>query len=53
MSSKFYMSDIGMTYHKATYKPSLPSQMNFTPGIKYEIARFTGKYPSDLLIEVA
>ncbi|OMJ71022.1 hypothetical protein SteCoe_30868 [Stentor coeruleus] len=51
--SKFNISSFGITYHKATYQPAPPSELNLTPGIKFEIARLTGKYSNDHLMDVA
>ena len=53
LGTKFNISQMGITYHKAVYQPAQPIQLNFTPGIKFEIARLTGKYPNDLLYEAA
>lgn len=53
LGSKFNISSIGITYHKATYQPAPPSELNLTPGIKFEIARLTGKYSNDHLMDVA
>lgn len=53
LGSKFNISSIGTTYHKAIYQPSLPTDLILTAGIKFEIARLTGKYQSDLLFESA
>lgn len=53
LGSKFNISAIGTTYHKAVYQPSLPTELNLTPGIKFEIARLTGKYSQEVLYESA
>ena len=53
LGNKFNISQMGITYHKAVYQPALPTELNLTPGIKFEIARLTGKYPNDLLYESA
>lgn len=45
---------LGVPTNKATYKiQPLPAYLNFSPGIKLEVARLTGKYPNDLLLECA
>ena len=53
IGTKFNMSQMGITYHKAVYQPSLPTDLNLTAGIKFEIARLTGKVPNDALYESA
>ncbi|OMJ69095.1 hypothetical protein SteCoe_33282 [Stentor coeruleus] len=46
--------DLGVPINRAVYKiQPLPAYMNFTPGIKLEVARLQNLYPIDLLQECA
>ena len=45
---------LGVPNNKASYKVQpLPGYLNFSPGIKLEVARLTGKYSNDLILECA
>lgn len=50
-SSKSNLFQTGMLGHKALYQPAPPTDQNLTPGIKFEIAKLTGKYSNDILAE--
>ena len=44
----------GIPINRASYKlQPLPAYMSFTPGIKLEVAKLSGTYPNDLLLECA
>ena len=54
INSRFNSSENLNIDKKMVFSPSLPpAEVNLTPGIKFEIARLTGKYPKDHLFEVA
>ncbi|CAG9312103.1 unnamed protein product [Blepharisma stoltei] len=53
-SSKANLSYMGMSSFKAAYQaPALPFELILTPGIKYEVARLSGRYPNDIINECA
>jgi hypothetical protein len=51
-SSKFGATDHNTTFQRS-YQPVMAFELTLTSGIKFELARLTGKYPNDLLYESA
>jgi hypothetical protein len=51
--SKFNSSDVSTTFKNTFHPAPPPAELILTPGIKFEIARLTGKYQNDILIESA
>jgi hypothetical protein len=46
--------DSGIPSNRASYKVQpLPAYMNFSPGIKLEVAKLTGRYSNEMLMECA
>lgn len=51
-SSKFGATEHNTSFQRS-YKPAMAFELTLTSGIKFEIARLSGKYPNDLLYESA
>ena len=51
-SSRYESSNVTSNFQR-TYQPALAFELNLTSGIKFEVARLTGKYSNDTLNECA